>query len=87
MLFRSGKLSEQRAIFGGYQSRLNRALDYIDVYQENISAAKSKISDTDYASEVSTMVQAKIQSQAATALLAQSNVQSNLTLQLLNNIF
>lgn len=82
-----GKLSEQRAIFGGYQSRLNRALDYIDVYQENISAAKSKISDTDYASEVSTMVQAKIQSQAATALLAQSNVQSNLTLQLLNNIF
>ncbi|NRA46412.1 MAG: flagellin [Oligoflexales bacterium] len=77
-------LATQRSVFGGLQSRLNRALDYIDVYQENISAARSKITDTNYAEEVTNMVEAKIRSQASTALLAQSNVQSSLTLQLLN---
>lgn len=77
-------LATQRSVFGGLQSRLNRALDYIDVYQENISAARSKITDTNYAEEVTNMVEAKIRSQASTALLAQSNIQSNLTLQLLN---
>ena len=77
-------LATQRSEFGGLQSRLNRALDYIDVYQENISAARSKITDTNYAEEVTNMVEAKIRSQASTALLAQSNIQSNHTLQLLN---
>jgi len=80
-------LSTQRAIFGGLQSRLHRSLDYIDVYQENIAAAKSKISDTDYATEVTNMLQAKIQASAASSLLAQSNLMGNRTLQLLNGIF
>ena len=79
-------LSTQRAIFGGLQSRLHRSLDYIDVYQENIAAAKSKISDTDYASEVTNMLQSKIKATAATSLLAQSNLMGSRTLQLLNSI-
>ncbi|MCB9229146.1 MAG: flagellin [Deltaproteobacteria bacterium] len=79
-------LSTQRALFGGLQSRLHRSLDYIDVYQENIAAAKSRISDTDYASEVTNMIQEKIKATAATSLLAQSNLMGSRTLQLLNSI-
>ena len=80
------RLSTHRATFGGFQSRLNRALDFIDVYQENIAAAKSKISDTDYATEVTNLLQARIRSHAATALIAQSNAQGSKTMQLLNSI-
>lgn len=81
-----GKLSDQRAIFGALQSRLNRSMDFIDVYQENIAAAKSKIADTDYASEVTNMLESKISLNATTALLAQSNIQSNQTIQLLQSV-
>ena len=82
-----GRLSGQRAIFGSLQTRFNKALNFIDVYEENLSAAKSKISDTDYALELSRMVQSKIQSQAATSLLSQGNGQSGMILQLLNSTF
>jgi flagellin len=79
-------LSTQRAVFGGMQSRLNRALDYTDVYQENIAAAKSKIADTDYATEVGKLAEAEILTHAGTAVLAQSNVTAQLALKLLQSI-
>lgn len=79
-------LANQRAVFGALQSRLNRTLDYIDVYEENIAAAKSKIADTDYAEEVTKLLQARVQSAAATSLLAQTNSQSSQTIQLLNSL-
>ena len=82
-----GRLSDQRAMFGSLQSRFNKSLNFIDVYEENLSAAKSKISDTNYADELSKMVQSKIQSQASTSLLAQGNAQNSLIIQLLNSTF
>ncbi|MFK7871901.1 MAG: flagellin [Oligoflexales bacterium] len=78
------KLSSHRAVFGALQTRMNKALDFIDVYEENIAAAKSVIADTDYATEVSNFVQSKIQASATTSLLAQANINSNQTFQLLN---
>ncbi len=60
--------------------------DYIDVYQENIAAAKSKITDTDYASEVAKLLQSRITAQANTALMSQNNVNSQMLLQLLGHI-
>lgn len=79
-------LSTQRAIFGALQTRLNYALDYLDVYQENIAAAKSKIADTDYAEEVSKMLEAKIRISATTSLLAQSNVDAKQIMQLFSKV-
>ena len=78
------KLATQRTLFGGLQSRLQRTLDYIDVYHENITAAKSSIADIDYAKEVSRMIESRILIQASTSALAQGNVSSQLALSLIN---
>lgn len=76
------RLSTQRAIFGALQTRLQRASDYLDVYHENLQAAKSSIADVDYAEQVGRLVESRIRMQAGTAMLAQSqiNTQSALTL-------
>ncbi len=79
-------ISTQRAVFGGLQSRMQRATDFIDVYQENITAAKSSIADVDYAKEVSRLVESRLMLQAGTAVLAQGNINSQLALGLLNSI-
>ena len=79
-------LASQRAIFGSMQSRLSQGLNYIDVMQENFSAAKSKIADTDYASETARLTELNILTQASTGLLAQSNFDANLSLNLLTNL-
>jgi flagellin len=77
-------LANMRAIYGGMQSRMQRALEYSDVLSENLSAARSNIADTDYAAEVSRMTQSRILMQAGTAVLAQANFANNLSLTLLN---
>lgn len=79
-------ISEQRAVFGALQARLQRATDFIDVYQENITAAKSSIADVDYAQEVGKLVESRLLMQAGTAVLAQGNINSQLALNLLNSI-
>lgn len=78
-------ISTQRAIFGAMQSRLNSSLDFIDVYSENIAAAKSRIGDTDYAEASSNLAQAKIALSATTSLMAHSNFMAGLPLQLIQN--
>jgi flagellin len=80
-------LATQRAVFGALQTRLNYSMNYIDVYQENIAAAKSRIAETDYAEEVSKLTAAKISSAATTAMLAQSNMNANVTQQLIQSLF
>jgi flagellin len=80
-------LSTMRSVYGGMQARMQRALEYSDVLSENLSAAKSNIADTDYASEVSKMASSRILMQAGTSVLAQSNFASHLTLSLINGMF
>jgi len=79
-------LATMRSVYGGMQARMNRALEYNDVLSENLSAARSSIADTDYASEVARMASSKILMQAGTAVIAQSNFASHLTLTLLNGV-
>ncbi len=79
-------LATMRAVYGGMQARMDRALEYTDVLAENLSAARSHIADTDYASEVSRMTSSRILMQAGTSVLAQSNFASNLTLTLLHGL-
>lgn len=80
------RIADIRAQFGAYQSRLSRSMDFIDVFQENIAAAKSSIADVDYAQEVSRMVKSRMLVQAGTAMLAQSNISTQLALSLLKAI-
>ena len=79
------KLASQRAVYGALQTRLNKAMDFNDVYKENIAAARSKIADTDYAEEVSRLAKNNIMMQATTGLLAQSNIDANLALNLISS--
>lgn len=79
------KLSTQRSIFGAMHARLNMAINYNQVYAENIAAAKSKISDTDYATEVTKMAQNNILVQASTALLAHNNENAQMVLGLVGS--
>ncbi|MEZ4744158.1 MAG: flagellin [Bdellovibrionota bacterium] len=80
-------LSTQRAIFGALQTRLNYSMSFIDIFQENIAAAKSRIADTDYADEVAKLTAAKITTSAATSMLAQNNISSDLTYQLIQSLY
>lgn len=80
------KLANMRAVYGSMQNRMQRALEFNDVLSENLSAARSNIADTDYASEVSRMTASRILMQAGTAVLTQSSFTNSLSLSLINGI-
>ncbi|MFW7377539.1 MAG: flagellin [Oligoflexus sp.] len=80
------RINQYRASYGAMQNRLQQAMSFNEVIEENIAAAKSKIADTDYATEVSNLTRSQILTQATTGLLAQSNFNATLALNLMNNI-
>ncbi len=67
------KLGVMRANFGAIQSRLNSTVSNLDISYENLSAANSRIRDTDIAKETSEIASANILQQAAVGVLAQAN--------------
>ncbi len=67
------KIASMRANFGSLQTRLNSAITSIDIANENLSAAQSRIRDVDYASETSRFAQSKILVSAGTSVLSQAN--------------
>ena len=60
-------------MLGAIQNRLEDTNDNLGVYQENISAAESRIRDVDVAAETVTFTKLQILSQSGTAMLAQAN--------------
>ena len=66
-------VDEQRSALGAVQNRLDSAISNIDTTTLNISSARSRITDADYATEVSNMSKAQILQQAGTSVLAQAN--------------
>lgn len=72
-----------RANLGALQNRLTSTVDNLGVAQENMSAANSRIRDTDVASASSEMTRNNILLQAGTATLAQANQVNQLALKLL----
>ncbi|PVZ56414.1 flagellin [Arthrobacter sp. H-02-3] len=66
-------ISAQRADLGATQNRLEHATKTLQVSGENLSAAASRITDTDMAQEMVKFTKANIMSQAGTAMLAQAN--------------
>jgi flagellin len=76
-------VNKQRADLGAYQNRFEMASRGVAVAAENMQASESRIRDVDMASEMVTFVKNSILSQANTAMLAQANMSSQSTLQLL----
>jgi len=67
------QIGKMRADFGAVQSRLQITTSNLDVQYENLSAAKSRISDADIAYESAEMTSANILQQASVGVLAQAN--------------
>ncbi len=67
------QIGQMRADFGAVQSRLQMTTSNLDIQYENLSAAKSRISDADIAFEAAEMTSAQILQQASVSTLAQAN--------------
>lgn len=76
-------VSAAQARSGAYTNRLEAVIDNLTESNQNMSASRSRILDTDYASETTNMAKAQIISQAATAMLAQANQSAQGVLSLL----
>jgi flagellin len=66
-------VAEQRADLGAVQNRFESTIRNLSVTVENLSAAESRIRDTDMASEMVAFTRSQILAQAGTAMLAQAN--------------
>ena len=76
-------LTHRKSIIGSAQNRLASALDTLTTQFENLSSAKSIITDADIASEASTYTQQSILQQVSTSLLAQANQAPSIALSLI----
>lgn len=76
-------ISSARADLGAIQNRFESAINSLNVSKENLTAAESRIRDTDMASEMVNYTRSNILSQAGTAMLAQANQSNQGVLQLL----
>ena len=66
-------ISKQRATFGAVQNRFESVISNLQNYSENLSSSRSRIMDTDFASETANLTKAQILQQASTSILAQAN--------------
>lgn len=78
-----GRIAGQRANLGAIQNRLISTVNNLEVSMENLSAANSRIRDTDYASETARNAKYNILTTAGTAVLAQANSSGQLALKLI----
>ncbi|KGH03540.1 flagellin domain-containing protein [Comamonas thiooxydans] len=67
------KVNEQRATFGAAQNRFDAVIANLQVAAENTSAARSRITDADFAQETANLSRSQILQQAGTAMIAQAN--------------
>ena len=77
------EVSRIRANIGAVQNRLTSTVSNLASMEENLSAANSRIRDTDIAAESAELTKNQILMQANTATLAQANQKNQLALQLL----
>ena len=77
------KVSTYRASLGAAQNRLEHTINNLKVNSENMTAAESRIRDTDMAKEMASFTKNNILNQAAQSMLAQANQQPQGVLSLL----
>jgi flagellin len=78
------KLNDNRSNLGALQNRLQSTINNLGIYIENISAANSRIRDTDLAEETSELTKQNILSQAGISVLTQANQNPQMALKLLS---
>jgi len=76
-------IDDTRADLGAIQSRLESTISNLDNVSENVSAARSRIVDADFAAETAAMTRNQILQQAGVAMLAQANAAPQTALSLL----
>ena len=81
--FAIDSIAQTRASLGAVQSRLTMTNEQLRTTNENLSAATSRITDTDVADESTSYAKLQILIQSGTAMLAQSNKMPQYALQLL----
>ena len=76
-------INTQRSAYGATQNRFESVVANLQVSVESQSASRSRIMDTDFASETASLTRGQILQQAGTAMLAQANSLPNGVLSLL----
>lgn len=76
-------VNKQRAQYGALENRFDSTISNLGSSTTNLSASRSRITDTDFASETANMTRAQILQQAGTSMLAQANSLPNGVLSLL----
>lgn len=76
-------VSGQRAELGAVQNRLTSTINNLQTSSENLSAANSRIRDTDFAAETAKNTKMNILTNAGTSVLSQANSQGQAALKLL----
>ena len=67
------KVSSARAELCAIQTRFEKSIENIDIQNENLTAARGRIVDADFASETASLSRSQILQQAGTAMVAQAN--------------
>ena len=78
-------ISTRRGELGAMSSRLSSTIANLDNIAVNLSAARGRIQDTDFAKETTNLAKAQIMQQAATAMLAQANASKGSVLTLIQS--
>ncbi len=76
-------VNANRAVLGALQNRLTSTISNLEVKSENLSAANSRIRDTDVAEVSAKLTRDNILSQAGTSVLSQANASQNGALRLI----
>ena len=77
------EISSRRGTIGSTINRLDSVMNQLDTQYENLSAANSRITDADIATESSNYIKNQILQQASASLLTQANQQPNIALSLI----
>ena len=68
-----GTVNSSRATLGAVQNRFESVITSLQTSSESLSAARSRIQDTDFAAETANLTKAQILQQAGMAMMAQAN--------------
>ena len=78
-----GSVATNRSAMGALQNRFESVISNLQNVSENLSAARSRVMDADFAAETASLTRAQILQQAGVAMLAQANALPNNVLALL----
>ncbi len=77
------EINDNRSILGAKMNRMDSLIRNLDNVRENISAARSRIQDADFAAETAALTRAQILQQAGVAMVSQANALPQTVLSLL----